>query len=105
MANLTYKKIDWNKEYVKYVKNLQKTPKFKGFSYPCLASMKKVRKKFQTRKKQYLEKLANQYSYGGGGRGRRLRRGGSFLSSFNGVNPPPDPRPFMDQLQSNHTTY
>ena len=102
--------IDWNKQFVKYIRRLQKTPKYKGFTYPCLASVKKIKKEFPERKKLYLEaqnkqtlvKPAAAAATAGGGRRRRQqtrrkRRGGRSPES-EGLAAPPDPLPFKGQL-------
>jgi hypothetical protein len=53
--------INWNKEYVKYIKYLQTTKKYRGFSYPCLATQRDIRKNFQQLKKKYMKKYKNSY--------------------------------------------
>ena len=115
-------KIDWNKEFVKYIKRLQKTPKYRGFTYPCLVSVKKIKKEFQDRKKLYLEMVerkmaaakaatppagvvteaaAAAISRGGGRRPRRRRtrkKIGGRSTESEGLPAAPDPLPWKDQL-------
>lgn len=116
-------KVDWNKEFVKYIRRLQKTPKYRGFTYPCLASVKKIKKEFQERKQAYLEMVSRREAAGaaavtiaaaaaaGGGRRkkshtrrkrtkrrpRHTKRGGRSTES-EGLPAAPDPLPWKDQL-------
>jgi hypothetical protein len=46
--------LNWGREFSKYIKQLQKTPKYKGFSYPCLATQKNILTDFKKKKERYL---------------------------------------------------
>ena len=51
------KKINWSKEFVRFIKKLQKLPQYEGISYSCLATHKEVKKEFQRKKQLYLEQI------------------------------------------------
>jgi hypothetical protein len=47
-------KLNWGREFSKYIKRVQKIPKYQGFSYPCLATQKEIVAEFKRKKERYL---------------------------------------------------
>jgi hypothetical protein len=82
--------INWGLEFTKYIRKLQQTPKWKGFSYPCLATQKDIKSEFQRRKRAYLQNqksktVKHHHQPLGGSRRRRKKRnltGGNIFSNL-----------------------
>lgn len=89
-------KLDWNKEFVKYIRRLQNTPKYKGFTYPCLVSVESIKKDFQERKKKYLSMVKRSGGRRNKTKRRNKHRGGRSTES-EGLPPAPNPLPFVQR--------
>ena len=53
-------KINWGTEFSKYIKRLRKTPKYRGFSYPCLVTQENIVAEFKKKKERYLAEQKRQ---------------------------------------------
>lgn len=51
------KKVNWSKEFVRFIRKLQNLPQYKGISYACLATHEEVKKEFQRKKQLYLHQI------------------------------------------------
>lgn len=96
----TTQKLNWGREFSKYIKKLKKTPKYRGFSYPCLATQKNIVAEFKKKKERYIAaqkreeqlfrnkmlkfKRTQNSTHGGcGGKTRRkTMRGGAYVGGM-----------------------
>lgn len=51
------KKMNWSREFVRFIKKLQTLPQYKGISYSCLATHDEVKKEFKRKKELYLQHI------------------------------------------------
>ena len=89
--------INWNKEYVKYIRYLQQSKKFRGFSYPCLATQKDIRKRFQYLKRKYLRRYHKEQKT----KKKRFSQsagGYDFSTAVMGLTSPASSLPYLNQL-------
>jgi hypothetical protein len=52
--------INWSKEFVKFIKNKQELPEYRGIKYNCLITNEKVLNEFHERKKKYEQQIKEQ---------------------------------------------
>lgn len=56
-SSASKKKMNWSKEFVRFIKKLQTLPQYKGISYSCLATHDEVKKEFKRKKELYLQHI------------------------------------------------
>jgi len=56
-SSASRKKMNWSREFVRFIKKLQTLPQYKGISYSCLATHDEVKKEFKRKKELYLQHI------------------------------------------------